>query len=203
MIIKMCGITRPEDAVEAVSAGADWLGLNFWPRSKRYVTVGQAVQIAAAARRTGDVDIVGVFVNQPDEDIAAASRDVGLDRVQLHGDETPAQCARYAGRYIKALGLRSEADVARLHDYDTDVFIVDTPTPDYGGSGVVGDWGLARRAVATGKLVVLAGGLNPGNVRAAIDAVAPFGVDVAGGIESAPGIKDSDRMRRFVAAVRG
>lgn len=202
MIVKICGLTRPEDAAAAVRAGADWLGLNFWPRSKRYGEPARARAVAEAARAAGSVELVGVFVNQDADEVERIAAQVGLDRVQLHGDESPAYCARFRGRYLKALGLRSRDDLARMADYDCDVFLIDTPSAGYGGSGVVGDWSLAAEAVATGRRIVLAGGLRPDNVGAAIAAVRPYGVDVAGGVESAPGVKDADRMAAFVAAVR-
>lgn len=200
--VKICGITRPADAAEAVRVGADLIGLNFWPHSKRFLEVERAVEVADAARAAGEVTVVGVFVNQHAaliEDIAAR---VGLDLVQLHGDETPDDCERFQGRYIKALALRSMEELARLDDYDCDVVLLDTPSAGYGGSGRTGDWLLARAAVDRGRAILLAGGLTPDNVADAVRAVAPWGVDVAGGVERAPGEKDHDAVRRFVAAAK-
>ena len=202
MIIKICGITRPGDAAHAVRAGADWIGLNFWPRSKRFIEPEAARAVADAARAAGPVTVVGVFVNQNSDHVDQIATEVGLDLVQLHGDESPADCARFAGRYLKAIPLRALADIARIDTYDCDVCLVDTPTPDYGGSGRVGDWDLARSAVASGRKILLAGGLRHDNVADAIAAVAPYGVDVAGGVEASPGIKDSSLVERFVAAAK-
>jgi len=201
VIVKICGFTRPEDSVAAVEAGADWLGINFWPQSKRFCAEAVAREVAEAARGAGEVEIVGLFVNQDADDVAAIAAAIGLDRIQLHGDESPEYCARFAGRYLKAVGLRGVADVRRLDDFDCEVFVVDTPSAGYGGSGVVGDWGLAA-AAAAGRRILLAGGLTPDNVGAAVAAVQPFGVDVAGGVESSPGVKDAVKMAAFVAAAR-
>lgn len=201
MIVKICGLVWPDDAADAVAAGADWIGINFWPRSTRYVDIERAREVAAAARAAGPVEVVGVFVNQPDHYIETAVAVVGLDRVQLHGDEPPAVCARYE-RVVKAVPLASRDDVMRISQYSCEMFLIDTPTAGYGGSGRTGDWTLARAAVEAGHRVLLAGGLTPDNVAAAIAAVAPAGVDVAGGVEAGPGVKDKDIMRRFVAAAR-
>jgi phosphoribosylanthranilate isomerase len=203
LIIKVCGITRPADASMALAAGVDWLGLNFWPQSKRAVTEEQARAIISAAREAKpDATLVGVFVNQPADDVAAMTVKLGLDYVQLHGDEPPEACERFGDRSIKALALAGVADVRRMSMYPCPTFVVDTPTPGYGGSGETFDWSLARQAVDEGFRVLLAGGLRPENVGEAISFVAPFGVDVASGVESAPGIKDETLVREFVAAVK-
>ncbi|HKA88846.1 MAG TPA: phosphoribosylanthranilate isomerase [Haliangiales bacterium] len=194
MMVKICGITRIEDARVAVAAGADWIGVNLWPRSRRYVPLERAREIAAAA---AGVVRVAVFVNAPRADIEAALAFVDL--VQLHGDETPADCAPFAGRLVRALRA---PDAAAMDAFPTDLILLDTPSPGYGGSGRTFDWSLAAAAVARGKRVILAGGLDPDNVAAAVRAVRPFGVDVASGVEAAPGIKDADKVRRFVAAAK-
>lgn len=228
-VVKICGLTRPEDARAAVRAGADWLGLNFWPGSKRAIDVAQGQALAAAARAAareeaaregvtdvrGSVTLVGVFVNQPADHIAAVVAAVGLDRVQLHGDEEPAACAALAGhglsmpRLIKALSLGTAADVDRALAWASagvHTLLVDTPSAGYGGSGRTFDWSLARALVdagaAVGCQVILAGGLTPDNVAEAVGQVGPFGVDVASGVESAPGIKDADAMVAFVRRAR-
>lgn len=202
LIVKICGITRPEDAEAAVRAGADWLGLNFWPRSRRHVTVERAIEIAAVI--PGDVRRVGVFVNAPRplvEDVAAR---VGLDLLQFHGDEDPEYLRAFAGRHVRALRVRAAEDLRRIERCDaTDLVLLDAASEGYGGSGQVFDWSLARAAKAYGKRIVLAGGLTPENVAGAVRDVRPYGVDVASGVERAPGIKDEERMRRFVEAARG
>ena len=213
-LIKICGITRPEDARAAVIAGADWLGLNFWPGSKRHVDRTSAARVARAARRAAaeaarTVTVVGVYVNQAAAEMASIAGDIGLDRIQLHGDESAELCARMAGEglaVIKALAMAEPADVARIAHYPCDVFLIDTPSTGYGGSGRTFDWDLARTAVAQadrlGRHIILAGGLDPHNVANAVAGVRPYGVDVASGVESAPGIKDPEKTRAFIAQAR-
>jgi phosphoribosylanthranilate isomerase len=205
VIVKICGVTTPEDARMVVRAGADWIGLNFWPRSKRWINRERALEVAAAARaERSDIVLVGVFVDQLLEGVRSIADDVGLDYVQLHGDEPPHFCADFGAQAIKAFAMSESADVDRFGAYDgCGALLVDTPTPDYGGSGRTFDWALARAAVATGKRILLAGGLDPGNVAHAVATVAPFGVDVASGVESAPGRKDEARVRAFVTAAKG
>jgi phosphoribosylanthranilate isomerase len=202
--IKICGVTRSEDAARAAGAGVDFLGLNFWPSSKRYLAPGAAPAVAAAARAAGPAELVGVFVNAALDHIAAVVREVGLDVIQLHGDETAddARAIRQAtGRPVwKAIAVAEPRDLANLDGWTVDAFLLDAPTAGRGGGGVVFDWGLVGDA--RGHRVVLAGGLGPHNVGAAIEAVAPWAVDVASGIESAPGIKDAAKLAAFVAGAR-
>jgi phosphoribosylanthranilate isomerase len=198
MIVKICGVTRAEDARAAARAGADWIGLNFWPRSRRHVSLAQALAIAEAVT----VPLVGVFVDQPADFVEEVREKVGLVWVQLHGDEDAAYCARFDGRYLRALRVGSAEDLAGMARYPgAHAFLLDTPTAGYGGSGRTWDWALLGGK--TGGRFLIAGGLTPENVGAAIAAARPFGVDVAGGVESAPGIKDASAMARFVAAARG
>jgi phosphoribosylanthranilate isomerase len=202
VIIKICGITRVEDADLAARAGADWLGVNFWPTSRRHVGAEQAIEVVAAARaaRAG-VKLVGVFVDQDPDVVAALAARLELDYVQLHGDEGPDVAARFGHRAIKALAMNEPADLDRMADYECPTILIDTPSPGRGGSGIVGDWEVARKA-ATLRPVLLAGGLTPDNVADAVATVAPYGVDVASGVERAPGIKDRDLVERFIAAAR-
>lgn len=218
MIVKICGVTRPADAAAAVAAGADWLGLNFWPGSRRVVDREAARACARAARAAAagrELTLVGVFVNQGEDEIAEIARGLGLDLVQLHGDEPPEVCAalgargRGAGfRVVKAVAVRADPDVAQVLAYEVDALLVDAPCPGYGGSGQTGDWALARAVVAACERrarpcpVILAGGLRAENVAAAVAQVRPGGVDVASGVESAPGIKDGARMQAFVERAR-
>lgn len=204
-VVKICGVTRPQDAAAAVAAGADWIGINFWPASKRRASIEQAIEVAAAARAASpSVVVVGVFVDQRLEGIDDLVDRIPLDRVQLHGDETPDQVAAAGARAFKAIALAGEADVERIAGYPGDTILVDTPSAGRGGSGVTGDWALARRAVAeSGRRILLAGGLTPDNVAAAVRAVRPWGVDVASGVESSPGVKDPDRVRRFIEEAKG
>jgi phosphoribosylanthranilate isomerase len=196
VFVKICGITRVADALAAEEAGADAIGLNFWPGSKRHVTPDAAAAIVRelppALRR------FGVFVN-PTADEVSRAFDAGLiDIAQLHGNETVAFCAQLGRPWMKALRLR---DLGQLDGWKSDLVLVDADAPGYGGSGVTADWSLAR-AAAQSRRVILAGGLRPDNVAAAIAAVWPFGVDVASGVESAPGMKDARKIAAFVAAAR-
>jgi phosphoribosylanthranilate isomerase len=206
--IKICGVTVAADAAHAVIAGADLLGLNFWPRSRRFLAADRAPAIAAAARAAGAVQLVGVFVNQPVAEIAAIAAAVGLDVVQLHGDETTADAAAVAaatGRPVwKAIAVGAPGDLAGLAAWSVAAILLDAPTAGRGGAGVVFDWSLARdaRRAHPARPLVLAGGLAPHNVAAAIAAVEPWAVDVASGVESAPGIKDPAKVTAFIAAAR-
>lgn len=204
MIVKICGITRAADAEAGAAAGADWIGVNFWPRSKRFVNLERAAEVIDAARGARpDIVVVGLFVNQRIDGVCQIADRFELDYVQLHGDESADDCRSVGHRAIKAVPLQSADDVAEMAVYPCEVMVVDTPSAGYGGSGETFDWDLARLATTTGKKIVLAGGLGPDNVAAAIEAVAPFGVDVASGVESEPGIKDIERVRRFVEAAKG
>ncbi len=202
--VKICGITREDDAARVAEAGADYLGLNFWPGSKRHVTVARAAALGRAARAARPaVALVGLFVDQPEDEIVAAAAALALDVVQLHGDEPPAAVAALTARGLtvwKAHAVRDAGDVAGLAAWPAAAHLLDAPSPGRGGSGTRFDWGLAAAAVAAGHRVVLAGGLTPDNVAAAIARVRPFAVDVASGVESAPGVKDLDRVRAFLAA---
>ncbi len=202
MIVKVCGLTRPEDAAFAAEVGADWLGLNFWPRSRRFVTREQAAEVALAARaaRPGVV-LVGVFVNQPADLVAELLDSLRLDYAQLHGDESPDYVRRIGRRALKAIALAGPGDLDRLDDYACATFLVDTPSPGRGGSGELGDWRLARDAAERHR-VLLAGGLTPDNVAEAVRTVSPYGVDAASGVEATPGRKDAALVERYVSAAR-
>jgi phosphoribosylanthranilate isomerase len=199
--VKICGITRAQDAEAAVEAGADLVGLNFWPRSRRYVAVEAAIEIAAAL--PGDVKKVGVFVNAPAPTVLETAERVGLDLVQLHGDEDPAYADGLGRPYIRAVRVGSEADLRQIEGFASEWILLDTPSAGYGGSGKTFDWSLAAAARRYDKRIFLAGGLDEHNVAAAVRQVRPYAVDVAGGVESAPGIKDAGKMRRFVDAAKG
>jgi phosphoribosylanthranilate isomerase len=203
-LVKICGVTRADDGAMCARAGADWIGLNFWPQSKRFVARARAAEIAAAVRAEApSVRLVGVFVNEDPGQVAAIAAEVGLDLMQLHGDEPTSAIAALGERAIAAVRLSSEADIARAVAMPAEaVVLVDASAPGYGGSGELADWGLARRVVSSRDRVILAGGLAPHNLSEAIRAVCPFGVDVASGVESSPGIKDPDRVRAFVEAAK-
>jgi phosphoribosylanthranilate isomerase len=199
--VKICGVTSLDDALACVDAGADAVGFNFWPKSKRHVPV----EIAAAIARKlpAELRTVGVFVDPDEAEVERAFASGAIDLAQLHGDEPPAFCAKFAGRYIKALRLRDESSLALMAEYDCDLLLVDADAPPgvYGGSGLRASVTLAEKA-ARARRVILAGGLTPDNVAAAVQAVRPYGVDVAGGVEREPGIKDWIRVAAFVAQAK-
>lgn len=203
MKVKFCGITRVEDAEEAVRLGAWAIGLNFWNGSPRYCDAGAAVEISAAVRRS--TLVTGVFVNATLEEVARAAEDFALAMVQLHGDEGPDFCREVARRtgckVIKALRVHSGAEVQLAEAYRTDFHLLDAYTPGVpGGSGESFDWELVSGRESEVPLI-LAGGLRPDNVADAVEVAKPFAVDVASGIESSPGVKDQELMAAFAAAV--
>jgi len=206
--IKICGVTLAEDAARVSAAGADYLGLNFWPKSKRYLEPARAPLVAAAARGAGNVQVVGVFVDAGIDEITKVIAEVELDVIQLHGNESPdvvmAIAAATRRPVWKAISAGTSHDLERLERWPVDAVLLDTPSPDRGGTGQTFDWALAREAHRRHPaiLLVLAGGLHPKNVAAAIDAVRPWAVDVASGVESGPGIKDAAKLTAFIAAVR-
>lgn len=188
----------------AWAAGADALGLNFYPRSPRYVTPETAAALARTRPALGSV--VGVFVNESADVIRARVRDSGLTAVQLHGDEPPEACAGFGVPVIKALRVKGAEDVEKARTYvgvgDVAALLLDGAAPGYGGGGVGFDWSLVARLADAGVPVLVAGGLHPGNVQEAVRATRPYGVDVASGVEVSPGIKNADAVRAFVRAVK-
>jgi phosphoribosylanthranilate isomerase len=204
MRIKFCGITRPEDAHEAARLGAWAIGLNHWDPGRRRVDPAVAAEIGAEMRRR--LEVVGVFVNAPLDEIARAVEDESLTMVQLHGDEGLSFCREVARRtgcpVIKALRVSGRADVQAAEAFRTDYHLLDAHRPSSpGGTGESFDWALLRGRRSKVPLI-LAGGLRPDNVAAAIAEVRPFAVDVASGVESAPGIKDHAAMAAFAERAR-
>jgi len=202
MKVKVCGITRLEDAEAAVSAGAWAIGLNHSLESPRLVELDEAEEIAMAMRRK--CEVAGVFVNQSLEEIADAADREALTIVQLHGDEGTSFCAEVARRtgckVIKAFRVKSPADVTASRAFRTDFHLFDAYVRGKaGGTGSTFDWDLVagRRG---GVPAILAGGLTPDNVGEAIAVANPWGVDVAGGVESEPGIKNHNLIESFLAA---
>ncbi len=197
--VKICGVTRLEDALAAARLGADALGFNFWPGSRRYVAPEVAREIVR--RLPPFVTAVGVLVDPSrDEALRAAARS-GVQVLQLHGDEPPELCAALPLPVVKALRVAGPASLAAMAAYDVAGFLLDAPSPGYGGSGATFDWALAREAARSVR-VILAGGLRPENVADAIRAVAPWGVDVASGVEASPGVKDEAKVAAFLRAAR-
>jgi phosphoribosylanthranilate isomerase len=193
--VKICGVTRVEDALAAVRLGADALGFNFWPRSKRYLPPAEARAIVR--RLPPFVTAVGVFVDPSRDEVLRALGESGVGAVQLHGDEPPALCASLPVPVLKGIRLEGPRSLPQLASYEVQGFLLDAPSAGYGGSGTTCDWTLAAE-VARELPVILAGGLGPENVADAIRAVRPWAVDVASGVESAPGVKDAARMRLFL-----
>lgn len=201
--IKVCGVTDIENAAQVAASGVQWIGLNFWRQSKRYVDRMRARSIVLAARKANpDIKIVGVFVNHSAKEIEAAVEAAKLDYVQLHGEESPVFAKRFGEMAIKALPMEHEMDVARVAEYECPYMLLDSSSSERGGSGITANWELAARAVATRAQVFLAGGLTPDNVGNAIKMVKPYAVDVASGVESQPGYKDPELLARFVQAVQ-
>jgi len=199
--VKICGITNLEDALFAVNAGADALGFVFYPQSPRYISPDRAREIVL--RLPPFVAKIGVFVNEELDRVREIMAYCHLDYAQLHGDELPEQVAALAPRAIKAMRVRSAADVERLSAYRAAAYLLDAYHPTKpGGTGETWDWELAAAAKRYGP-IILAGGLKPENVAAAIEWVHPYAVDVSSGVEVAPGIKDHHKVRRFIMAAKG
>jgi phosphoribosylanthranilate isomerase len=203
VIVKICGITRMDDAEAAVAAGASAIGFIFWPNSPRFIDPHRARRIAAAL--PAFVTPVGVFVNQPIQYISSVARLVRLGAVQLHGDETPAFAAGVACPVIKAIGCRPGpsgpgVEEARLWPAPMRLLLDVHDPVARGGTGRTIDWPAAAELAAQ-REVLLAGGLTPDNVGDAIARVHPFGIDVSSGVERAPGIKDHQRLRALFEAV--
>ena len=197
---KICGITRIEDALIAAEAGADAIGLVFYAKSPRAVSIQQARDIVAAL--PAFVTTVGLFVNASHKELNDVLAGVALDLLQFHGDETPAECESYQRPYIKALRVKPGDDIAQLAAPYAKArgILLDTYVPGVpGGTGAAFDWSLVPSGLP--QPVILAGGLSAANVQAAIEQVRPYAVDVSGGVEAGKGIKDAAKIRAFMQAV--
>jgi phosphoribosylanthranilate isomerase len=202
--VKICGITRAEDARLAVELGAAALGFNFYPPSPRYITAGGAAEIIRELPPL--LTAVGIFADETDAGrVARVAREAGVTALQLHGPRFPADDAQeeFRGlRLIRAVAVREGFKPQELGTLKVDAFLMDACDPKLiGGTGKSFDWNLAREAKRYGT-IILAGGLTPENVSEAIRQVQPFAVDVASGVESAPGQKDPAKLRAFFAAVQ-
>jgi phosphoribosylanthranilate isomerase len=199
LFVKICGITRPQDAELAASLGANALGFVFWPHSPRCVNVEAAR--AMAENMPVNVLKVGVFVDQPSDNVMRIMDDVGLDVAQLHGHESPDYCERLGRKIFKAVGMADNGSVS-IDDFGPDVvLLVDAhDSVRVGGTGKTVNWDSARE-IAASRRTILAGGLNAANVKLAVRSVRPYGVDVSSGVESAPGMKDANRLRTFFEAL--
>ncbi len=202
MKVKICGITNYEDAALALEAGVDALGFNFYPASPRYI--GPEAARAIIGRLPPFAVTVGLFVNveRPDA-VARTAKLAGIGVIQLHGDESPEYCRELSDYpLIKALRLGSRPVARDLDRYPVRAFLLDVQDDIlFGGTGISFDWNLARH-IDRRRPIVLAGGLRADNVRAAIQAVDPYGVDVCSGVERAPGIKDPAKVVEFMHEVR-
>jgi len=200
--IKICGITRVEDAAAAVRLGADALGFIFVPASPRYIRPAAAAEIVK--KLPPFVSKVGVFVNEDPNIAIEASRAAGVDVVQLHGDETPEYCAGFPMPVIKVFSVGADFDPSVMRRYAAAGYLLDTWDPKRrGGSGNTFDWSIAAKACGMYDTVILSGGLNPSNVREAVEAVHPYAVDLNSGVEISPGVKDHDKIKAAVSAVKG
>jgi phosphoribosylanthranilate isomerase len=224
-VVKICGLTNLDDARVAVAAGADLLGFIFYAKSPRYVTPETVTEIVRALDKDKPVEpvagsnglsklrpkYVGVFVNTSVAEIQAVVDEVGLDYVQLHGNETNEWFAPLAGRAFKAMrpadataAQAQAAQFAPLGCVDGPSLMIDAYDPNaYGGTGKQTDWHVAADLARRYPNLLLAGGLTAENVAAAVDFVRPWGVDVSSGVEAAPGRKDHEKVRRFVHAAKG
>ena len=212
-IVKICGTTNLEDALAAVEAGADLLGFILYAKSPRYVTPAVVAEIVAGVRAAVPAPprFVGVFVNAPPDEMLTVLAQTGLDLAQLHGDEAPSALAALQGRGFKAVrptgladALALAAEYAALGADAGPALLIDAFDPHaYGGTGQRADWTAAAAVAQRVPHLLLAGGLTPENVAAAVDAVKPWGVDVASGVEASPGRKDHAKVRAFVAAAKG
>ena len=199
--IKICGITRPEDGLAAVNAGADAIGLVFYPPSPRAVTIAQAQAIVA--KLPPFVTVVALFVNEERERIKQILQQLPVDLLQFHGDEKPEMCEGYNRPWIKAVRMKEGIDLmniaklyARANGLLLDAFEAGKP----GGTGSIFDW--QRIPTELAGRIILAGGLNPDNVEAAVQRVRPWAVDVSGGVEVAKGIKEAQKIVAFIRGVK-
>jgi phosphoribosylanthranilate isomerase len=199
LFVKICGVTTPEDAAAAAAAGADAIGVNLWPGSKRHVTPEAAREVLAAV--PVGVMKVGVFVDAPDDQVAYCIKELGLDRAQLHGDEAPAHFGRLDSRLIRVVRVRDESSFETEAGWSPALWMYDAFVEGFGGGGVPAPWPLI--AARARRPFLLAGGLTPENVAAAIAATQPDGVDVASGVESSSRRKDPAKIAAFIAAARG
>ncbi|MFC1603361.1 phosphoribosylanthranilate isomerase [Pseudomonadota bacterium] len=198
--VKICGITREQDALDAIRLGADAIGLVFYPPSPRAVTIEQAAKIAS--RLPPFVTVVALFVDASRDDIAAVLDQVRIDLIQFHGKESPADCRGHGRPWIKAVRMREDTDLCALrNEYaEASALLLDAYHPDKpGGTGTVFNWSTIPATLA--PEIVLAGGLTAENIESAIQQVRPYAVDVSGGVEQSKGIKDASKTAAFMCGV--
>ncbi len=210
VLVKICGLSTAETLEAALDAGADMIAFNFFPKSPRYVSVETGAELSARVR--GRAEIVALTVDMDDDGLAEIVEAIRPDWLQLHGSESPARVAEVQTRFglgvLKAVGIRTAEDLAAVaaHAGAADRLLIDAKPPSGsalpGGNGVAFDWALLG-GIDPALPYMLSGGLNPDNVADALASTGARGVDVSSGVESAPGVKDVDRIRAFIAAVRG
>jgi phosphoribosylanthranilate isomerase len=191
-----------EDALAAVDAGADALGFMFYEPSPRYLSVEKAADIILDLPK--QVARVGVFVDADAKTVRQTIETAGLDTLQFHGNESPRYCSQFEQRTIKAFRVKDRTTLAELPDYDTDAWLLDSYVKGVpGGTGEKFNWELAVEAKRLGKPILLAGGLTPDNAADAVGQVSPFGLDVSGGVEAFPGVKDAAKMVGLITNAKG
>lgn len=203
LMVKICGITRLEDAQAAVEAGADALGFMFYEPSKRFILPEKAAEIIRNI--SSSVDSVGVFVNSDEDTVRHAVEVSGINVVQFHGEEFPEFCEAFRPlRIWKAFRMENERSLDLVRRFrNADAWLLDSYVKGaHGGTGETFNWDLAIEANTNGQPVILAGGLVPSNVGEAVRKVHPHGIDVSSGVESEPGIKDADKIRAFVRSAK-
>lgn len=200
--VKICGLTSVADALTAAEAGADMIGLMFYPKSPRHIDLATAADISRAL--PPHIMRVGVFVNPEPAVVMEAIAACGLNLLQFHGQEEPDFCTSFGLMSVKALRVQDAASLTALENYQTDAFLLDAYSQaGLGGTGEKFNWDLAIEAKRYGRPIFLAGGLTPENIAGAVAQVQPFAVDVSSGVESAPGKKDPAKVRAFIQAAQG
>lgn len=200
MKVKICGITRLEDALAAAEYGADALGFVFYRKSPRYIEPELAAEIIK--QLPPFVTPVALFVNEPEEAVRDILHLTGINVVQFHGDESPDYVSLCPQRVIKAIRVKDESTLKPLAGYEVSAFLLDSYSPDaYGGTGKKFDWQVIKETGSV-KRIILAGGLNADNVAYAVKLVRPYGIDASSGLESSLGIKDHEKVKAFICAAR-
>ena len=197
--VKICGITNYQDAVAAVDLGVDILGFNFYPKSPRYMNIEEAKKIIA--KLPGFVDIGGIFVNALYDEIRLTMEQCQLNWIQFHGDETSEFCDSFRSlnvKTMKAIRVKDQYDIEKAEFFNTDAILLDAFDPEkYGGTGIAFDWNIVGHI---GKRIFLAGGINPDNAAKAVE-LGVYGIDICSGIESDPGKKDHNKMKKLFESI--
>ncbi|MBU0505407.1 MAG: phosphoribosylanthranilate isomerase [bacterium] len=201
ILVKICGITNVDDAIDALELGADYLGFNFYSKSPRFLTYEKFDEILSEVPYS--IGKVGVFVNEDVQTVIDVATHYELGFLQFHGEETPEYCNQFARPYIRAMRPQKESDLDVMASYDADFFLIDSYVQNaFGGTGVVSNWDLAKAAKEKHANIMLSGGLNPDNVELAVCSVRPYAVDVCSGVEEKPGKKSYRKMEEFIKIVK-